>query len=361
MPNSDSPSCDSQRFDSRRFDSRRFDSQRFDSSWILENRGPKNAVLPDRPYAYLIEKERSQAGVIENIGTVFLTNKECPFRCLMCDLWKNTTDYSVTPEQIDQQVLFSLSEFAKQIERENLALHSLKLYNSGNFFDRQAIHADALERILARVHDARKTFAINNLIVENHPKLVGNRLIEFANRLETRFEVAMGLETIHPDILPRLNKQMDLDDFKRATHLLVDNGINVRAFILLKTPFMNDEQGIEWALKSTEWAFAQGVNCCAVIPTRTGNGAMEKLLEKKLFAEPRFEAMESFLEQGLNLVGAGQRLFIDLWDASRFADCQNCIADRVDRLNQINLLQVPQPKQFSCDQCQNSRPRVSND
>lgn len=351
LPNSDSPS----------FDSPSFDSRRFDSSWILENRGPKNEVDSDRPYAYLIEKERSQTGVIENVGTVFLTNKECPFRCLMCDLWKNTTDHSVTPEQIDQQVQFALNEFTKRIERENSALHSLKLYNSGNFFDRQAIHADALERILGRVHDARKTHAINNLIVENHPKLVGNRLIEFANRLESKFEVAMGLETIHPDILPRLNKQMDLDDFKRATHLLVDNDIHVRAFILLKTPFMNDEQGIEWALKSAEWAFAQGVNCCAVIPTRTGNGAMEKLLEMNLFSEPRFEAMESFMDQGLNLIGSGQRLFIDLWDASRFADCQDCIVERVERLNQINLLQIPQPNHFSCDRCHQSRTRASND
>ena len=27
-----------------------------------------------------------------DVATLFLTNRECPFRCLMCDLWKNTLE-----------------------------------------------------------------------------------------------------------------------------------------------------------------------------------------------------------------------------------------------------------------------------
>ncbi|MGB7741812.1 MAG: hypothetical protein WBL41_03565, partial [Terracidiphilus sp.] len=54
--------------------------------WILARRGPRNAVDPYIPNAYLAEDERTAAGEVVPTTTVFLTNRECPWRCLMCDL-----------------------------------------------------------------------------------------------------------------------------------------------------------------------------------------------------------------------------------------------------------------------------------
>ncbi|HMC65711.1 MAG TPA: hypothetical protein VKI65_12295, partial [Gemmataceae bacterium] len=65
---------------------------RWDDARIVALRPPKNAVDPSRPYAFLVEPERTREGTVEDTAAVFLTNRECPFRCLMCDLWKNTTD-----------------------------------------------------------------------------------------------------------------------------------------------------------------------------------------------------------------------------------------------------------------------------
>ncbi len=45
---------------------------------------------PFRPYAFLSEDERSREGAIVPVNTIFLTNRECPWHCVMCDLWKNT-------------------------------------------------------------------------------------------------------------------------------------------------------------------------------------------------------------------------------------------------------------------------------
>ncbi|MCA9072398.1 MAG: hypothetical protein KDA84_25915, partial [Planctomycetaceae bacterium] len=64
---------------------------------IVEARPAKNLVDPNRPYAFLVEPEMAASGQVVDVATVFLTNRECPFRCLMCDLWKNTTDESVPP------------------------------------------------------------------------------------------------------------------------------------------------------------------------------------------------------------------------------------------------------------------------
>ena len=60
--------------------------------WILSERGIKNRVDPSLPYAWMVEKERTQSGNVEDTGIIFITNRECPYHCLMCDLWKNTTD-----------------------------------------------------------------------------------------------------------------------------------------------------------------------------------------------------------------------------------------------------------------------------
>ena len=54
--------------------------------WILERRGYKNALDPNVPYAYLWEEECDENGEQISTATLFLTNKECPYRCLMCDL-----------------------------------------------------------------------------------------------------------------------------------------------------------------------------------------------------------------------------------------------------------------------------------
>ncbi len=67
------------------------------ASEIVQARGPRNAVDQTRPYAFMVEEERSASGVVEPVATLFLTNRECPFRCLYCDLWKNTTEVSLTP------------------------------------------------------------------------------------------------------------------------------------------------------------------------------------------------------------------------------------------------------------------------
>src|SRR5690242_14921790 len=77
---------------------------------IRAARPPRNRVGASRPYAYLVEPERTAAGVVEDVATIFLTNRECPFRCLMCDLWKNTLEHSVTRGDVPRQIEFALGQ-----------------------------------------------------------------------------------------------------------------------------------------------------------------------------------------------------------------------------------------------------------
>ncbi len=302
---------------------------------ILAVRPLKNDVDPGRPYAFLVEPEFASSGTVVDVATIFLTNRECPFRCLMCDLWKNTTDQRVPLGTIVQQIDFALERLppARQV----------KLYNSGNFFDRQAIPPEDYAAIAHRVG------RFECAIVENHPKLVSERCVEFRDLLAAPLEVAMGLETVHPRVLESLNKSMTLDDFKRAVEFLLKHEISVRAFVLLRPPFMSEQEGIDWALRSIEYAFSHGVECCSVIPTRAGNGIMEQLTSRGQFTPPRLSSMEVVLDEALRQASGG-RVFMDLWDAEQFASCQDCADARIERLRKTNLTQQLQPPiECSCE------------
>src|SRR5258708_40256621 len=76
--------------------------------WILAQRPARNPVDPGRPSAFFIEEERAESGETASSATIFLTNRECPWRCLMCDLWKHTLTDSVPPGAIPAQIDFAL-------------------------------------------------------------------------------------------------------------------------------------------------------------------------------------------------------------------------------------------------------------
>lgn len=304
---------------------------------ILDARPPRNSLSIDRPYEFLIEPECGADGTVEDVATIFLTNRECPFRCLMCDLWKNTTVESVPAGAIPQQINSALKRLPK-------AQH-VKLYNSGNFFDAKAVPQADWPAIVDRVR------SFKSVIVENHPKLCGDGCFEFRDMLAAHgveFEIALGLETVHPEVLPRLNKQMTVDDFSRAATRLRSEGIRLRTFILLRPPFLTEEEGIEWAMKSIEFAFEAGVSCCSVVPTRAGNGIMEQLESNGLFASPQLSSMEIVQERGIQL-NAG-RVFMDTWDAQKFASCPDCAEQRIQRIADMNLGQEVAPRQ-ACETC----------
>jgi radical SAM enzyme (TIGR01210 family) len=299
---------------------------------IVAARGPKNRVDPHVPWAFLVEPERSGLGEVVDVATIFLTNRECPFRCLMCDLWKNTLDEPTPPGAIPRQIEHALARLppARQI----------KLYNSGNFFDPLAIPPGDYADI------ARLVAPFENVIVENHPRLCVDDCLRFQGLLETRLEVALGLETVDPGTLRALNKRMTVADFDHAAEFLARAGIAVRAFILLKPPGLGEHAGIESAIASVVHAFDRGATCCSIIPTRGGNGIMEDVAKRGLFAPPRLSSLERVLAEGIGLQRS--RVFVDLWDAEKLATCSRCGPQRIERLRQMNLTQQIAPP-ISCD------------
>jgi len=307
------------------------------TKWIKSLRPPRSvAIDPFKPHGFFLEEERAASGHVVNCATILLTNKECPWHCLMCDLWKTTLTETVPPGAIPRQIEHALGELQSSPEH-------VKLYNGGSFFDAAAIPPVDYAAI------ARNVSFAQHIVVESHPRLVGEQVLRLHDSLSGSLEVAMGLETVHPDVLPRLNKRFDLACFADRTAFLRSHRIAVRAFVLVKPPFLNEDEGLEWAVKSAAFAFGCGAEVVSLIPTRAGNGAMERLMESGEFSPPRLSTLEKAQELALDLRGHG-RVFADTWDLAQFSRCPACLERRRRRLHAINLSQEIMPA-INCPAC----------
>jgi archaeosine synthase beta-subunit len=303
--------------------------------WVVGRRGPRTPRDAYRAYAHLVEPELGPSGALQDVAALFLTNRECPFRCVMCDLWRDTLPESVPIGAIPAQIDAAVPHLA--------AARVLKLYNAGSFFDPRAIPPADYPAIAARLD------GFERVIVECHPGFLGRRCLEFRDLLPpgVRLEVAMGLETAHPVVLERLNKRMTLDQFADAARFLRTHDLDLRVFILVRPPWLTEAEGIEWAVRSVRFAAECGAAVSALIPTRGGNGALEALAAAGEFAEPQLASVEEALERSLR--EGHRRVFADLWDLQRFAGCPHCAGARIMRIREMTLTQsVPPPLDCRC-------------
>lgn len=306
--------------------------------FVLERRGPRPPHDPWRHQGLILEDERTAQGGRARMATVFLTGRECPWRCAMCDLWTYTTVGDTPPGAIPAQVAAARSA----VRDEPASVTGMKLYNAGSFFDPRAVPESDYDGVAAALA------GLSHVIVESHPALVGPRVDRLLAALDchrgpdglaARLEVAMGLETAHPAALDRLNKRFTLDTFARAAAALADRGVALRVFLLISPPFIPSPEQDAWLRRSIDAAFDCGAAVVSLVPTRPGNGAIDALADAGLFRTPALVDIERGVALALDHARGRGRLFVDVWDLERFAACPHCFTARRDRLQAMNLEQ----------------------
>jgi radical SAM enzyme (TIGR01210 family) len=300
---------------------------------VREARGPKAPTDPLRPIAVWDEDEVVAANATTRSRVVLLAGAECTFSCTMCDLWKHTLPGPTPPGALPQQITAALAHGAPATPPP-----WIKLYNASNFFAPRSVPTDDLPAI------ARLVASHQRVIVENHPRLCDHRVAAFRDQLHGTLEVAMGLETVHPEILAWLGKEMTTADFAAACSRLARDHVDVRAFVLVGLPGLDERESLDWAIQAVRFARDQGVRHLTLIPTRPGNGWLDQLAADGLFDVPSLGLLEEVIDGAL-AEAAPMIVTADTWDLGRLAgQCALCSPARHARLHAINRAQRALPR-----------------
>jgi hypothetical protein len=177
------------------------------------------------------------------------------------------------------------SDIQKQLfevlARYGTGFRIVKLFTSGSFLDQEEVPIDARDAILSALADTPK------VIVESRPEFVTSEILDHVVRSNRHVEVAIGLETSNDDIRNScINKGFTFRDFVRASKVAHSKGLTVKAYLLLKPPFLTESEALEDAIQSTHevapHADTISLNLCNV---QKGT-LVEALWKKRLYRPP---------------------------------------------------------------------------
>lgn len=198
-------------------------------------------------------------GVNYKRAVMFLLSNGCEWAlkdghgCTMCGhLAKQTrrTETITTAEYLHQ--------FNAEFERIDFKdFPILNLYNNGSFLnDNEIAHAARIE-ILKRIGKEKD---LKMVVLETRPEFVTERNIKEIKELlpGKHVEIAIGLE-IKDDLYRTvcINKGFTLKQYEEAVEIILRE-LYLRTYVLLKPPFLTEQESIDFAVEVIEYAFSRG-------------------------------------------------------------------------------------------------------
>ena len=196
---------------------------------------------PREPTRVWLDEDNTPDGVYQSL-TIILNPGGCRWAraggCTMCGYVAESVDGgSVAHEDLMAQIQHCLDhEEENADERAGL----IKIYTSGSFLDEREVGARTRRAIA-------ETFADRDrIVVESLPDFVDReKVAEFVDQgLKT--DIAVGLETA-TDRVRRdcVNKYFDFSEFEAAAAEAKEAGGGVKAYLLMKPPFLSESEAID--------------------------------------------------------------------------------------------------------------------
>ncbi len=240
--------------------------------------------------------------------------------CTMCSYLLDGSSRSPTAEELVQQFTTALD----QITGLDSPL-SVKIYTSGSFFDEEEVPPDARGRILDLIaEDAR----IEEVVIESRPEYVSEGVLsELKERLKDRVvEIGMGLESSSDRVRSLcVNKGFSFADFLSAVERARVRGIGVRAYVLLKPPFLTETEAVLDAKKTIGDALAAGVTTISLNPVNIQkNTLVEQLWKGGHYRSPWLWSVLEVIESARSAAGNEVNVICDPVAAGKQRGAHNC-------------------------------------
>jgi radical SAM enzyme (TIGR01210 family) len=303
---------------------------------------------PREPTRVWLDEDNTPDGVYDSL-TIILNTGGCRWAraggCTMCGYVAESVEGgTVAHEDLMTQVEACLDHEADHADEP---AGQVKIYTSGSFLDEREIPAETREAIA-------ETFADRDrMVVESLPDFVDRgKLADFTGRgIET--DVAVGLETATDRVRHDcINKYFDFADFEAAAAEAREADAGVKAYLLMKPPFLSEEEAIADMKSSVRRCGAvEGVHTVSMNPTNVQRYTMvEDLYHAGGYRPPWLWSVAAVLE-----ATADEEVIVvsDPVGAGSDRGPHNCgeCDDRVQRaIKDFDLRQDPTVfEQVSCD------------
>jgi radical SAM enzyme (TIGR01210 family) len=303
---------------------------------------------PREPTRVWLDEDNTPTGVYDSL-TIILNTGGCRWAraggCTMCGYVAE----SVEGGSVSHEALLEQIEVCLDHEREHAdePAGQIKIYTSGSFLDEREIPAKTRRAIAEEFADRER------LVVESLPDFVDSeKLAEFTDRgLET--DVAIGLETATDRVRADcVNKYFAFEEFEAAAEAARDAGAGVKAYLLLKPPFLSEGEAIEDMTRSVRRCLAvEGVHTVSMNPTNVQRHTMvETLYHEGGYRPPWLWSVVEVLRETADTDGIVVSDPVGHGSERGPHNCGEC-DDRVQRaIKDFDLRQEPDVfEQVSCD------------
>ena len=247
---------------------------------------PKDHSL-DQPVAKWTEEELLDGEIVE-AGVAILRTRGCYWSikegCSMCGYFNDTVPGGVSDEMLREQW--------KKIRPSLKGKRYAKIYTSGSFIDPTEVPLDFADEVMSDMKD----MGIEKVLIESLPEFVNPKNFSYTNA--PKLEIAIGLESSSPLVLDKcVNKRLRWPHFVKVCKSARDNGAEVKAYILLKPPYLNEKDAIEDAVQSAIDA-APHVDKISINPVNVQkNTVVEKLWMRNEWTAPWLWSVVEVLER----------------------------------------------------------------
>ena len=209
------------------------------NSVMREIRGLKEKHYdPHEPTRVWLDEDNTPGGVYDSL-TIILNTGGCRWAraggCTMCGYVAESVEGgSVAHDALMDQIEVCLDHEADNADEP---AELIKIYTSGSFLDEREVGAETRQAIAETFSDRER------IVVESLPDFVDHeKITDFTNH-GLAVDIAVGLETATDRVRHDcVNKYFDFADFEDACATAQDAGAGIKAYLLMKPPFLSEQE-----------------------------------------------------------------------------------------------------------------------
>lgn len=240
--------------------------------------------------------------------------------CTMCSYLLDGSESAPSDSELFQQFESAMSALTTEE-----APISIKLYTSGSFLDIDEIPGDVQKSILKVIAEDDR---VEEIVIESRPEFVTDEVLSDLREVigKKRVEIGIGLESANNLIRSIcINKNFDLENFQQALLRAKSYDIGIRAYVLLKPPFLTESDAIDDTTTTIQTAAKMGVTTISVNPVNIQkNTLVERLWFKGKYRPPWLWSLVEVLFDANELIPSPINVVCDPVAAGKPRGVHNC-------------------------------------